>query len=100
MHAEILYCVTLMHILVQKKVNVSPKNYVKMKIFGLWNNFHHRIHCKYFGKTVSCSNDTKLFYVKATKGCVLPSYHMQGIGKKETLAFTQKNLQKHVVNLF
>ena len=55
-----------------KKVNFSPTNYVKMKIFGLWNNFHHRIYCKYFGKTVSCPNDIKLFYVKAIKGCVLP----------------------------
>ena len=54
------------------KGKIQQNNYAKMKIFGLWNNFHHRIHCKYFGKTVSCSNDIKLFYVKATKGCVLP----------------------------
>ena len=55
-----------------KKVNIPQNNYVKMNIFGLWNNFHHREHCKCFGKTVSCSNTTKLVYFKATKGNVLP----------------------------
>ena len=68
---EILYCVTQMHILVQTNSYIPRQNNVKMIILCLWDNFHHYIHCKYLGKTVSCSNCTQLFYVKANKGYVL-----------------------------
>ena len=57
------YYVTQMHISKQTKTFYIPKKCAKMTSYGVWNSFHQSIHFKTFGKTVSCSNYTKLISI-------------------------------------